>query len=54
MEKITEKIIMFAPILLLTIIVIGFFIAEWTGAFPESQMRSIMTFGQDKRIKLLG
>ena len=54
MEKIIEKIIMFVPIILLFVIVIGFLIAEWTGAFPEALMRSLVTFGQDKRIKLLG
>jgi hypothetical protein len=54
MEKIIEKIIPYVPMVLLAIILIGFFISEWTGAFPKKELRSLMLLGQDKRIVLLG
>ena len=54
MEKTIENMAKYAPIFLLVCIVLGFFITEWVGAFPEFQLRSLMMFGEDKRVKLLG
>lgn len=54
MEKILEKYLPFVPMIFLLVIIIGFFVSEWTGALPVAQLNSFLLLGQDKSIKLLG
>jgi hypothetical protein len=45
--------IMFMPILILIIIVIGFLVAEWIGCMPVVKINSLLLLGQENSIKVL-
>ena len=54
MDKFIDKVIIYVPIVILLVIVIGYLVSEWYETFPASQLRSFMVLGQDKHIKVLG
>ena len=54
MEKIFEKIVSYMPIIILVVIVVGSLYTELVCVIPNDLFNSLMTFGLDKQIRLLG